>query len=79
MNVAIVLSGVATVAWLVAIGVIALAVFRATRGQPFKAAGWIIVAAVVIASTGFELGGPVSGECDRVSNFTPDLHHVHCT
>jgi regulator of protease activity HflC (stomatin/prohibitin superfamily) len=49
MNVAIVLSGVATVAWLVAIGVIALAVFRATRGQPFKAAGWIIVAAVVIA------------------------------
>lgn len=49
MNVAVVLSGVATVAWLVAIGVIGLAVFRATRGQPFKAAGWIIFAAVAIA------------------------------
>jgi regulator of protease activity HflC (stomatin/prohibitin superfamily) len=49
MNVAVVLSGVATVSWLVAIGVIALAVFRATRGQSFRAAGWIIFAAVAIA------------------------------
>jgi regulator of protease activity HflC (stomatin/prohibitin superfamily) len=49
MNVAIVLSGVATVAWLVAIVVIGLAVFRATRGQPFRAAGWIIFGAVLIA------------------------------
>jgi len=49
MNVAIVLSGVATVAWIVAIGVIGLAVYRATRGQAFKAAGWIIIAAVLIA------------------------------
>jgi regulator of protease activity HflC (stomatin/prohibitin superfamily) len=49
MNVAVVLSGVATVAWLVAIGVIALAVFRATRGQAFRAAGWIIFAAIAIA------------------------------
>lgn len=49
MDVTIVLSGVATVAWLVAIGVIGLAVYRATRGQSFRAAGWIIIAAVVVA------------------------------
>jgi regulator of protease activity HflC (stomatin/prohibitin superfamily) len=49
MNVAVVLSGVATVAWLVAIGVIGLAVFRAARGQAFKAAGWLIFGAVLIA------------------------------
>jgi regulator of protease activity HflC (stomatin/prohibitin superfamily) len=49
MDVTIVLGGVATVAWLVAIGVIGLAVFRATRGQSFRAAGWIIVSAVIIA------------------------------
>ena len=36
MNVAVVLSGVATVAWLVAIGVIGLAVYRATRGEAFE-------------------------------------------
>jgi regulator of protease activity HflC (stomatin/prohibitin superfamily) len=49
MNVAVVLSGVATVAWLVAIGVIGLAVFRATRGQAFRAAGWLIFGAVIVA------------------------------
>jgi regulator of protease activity HflC (stomatin/prohibitin superfamily) len=49
MNVAVVLSGVATVAWLVAIGVIGLAVFRATQGQKFRAAGGIIFAAVAVA------------------------------
>jgi regulator of protease activity HflC (stomatin/prohibitin superfamily) len=49
MDVTIVLGGVATVAWLVAIGVIALAVFRATRGQSFRAAGWIILSAVIVA------------------------------
>jgi regulator of protease activity HflC (stomatin/prohibitin superfamily) len=49
MNVAVVLSGVSTVAWVVAIGVIGLAVFRATRGQTFKAAGWLIFGAVFVA------------------------------
>jgi regulator of protease activity HflC (stomatin/prohibitin superfamily) len=57
MNVAVVLSGVATVAWLVAIVVIGLAVFRATRGQAFKAAGWLIFGAVAIALISTSVSG----------------------
>jgi len=49
MDVKIILSGVATVGWMVAIGVIGLSVYRATQGQTFKSAGLIIIVSVLIA------------------------------
>lgn len=49
MNVAVVLQGAATLAWLAALVIIGVAVMRAARGQAFKGAGWFVVAAVVIA------------------------------
>lgn len=49
MNVAVVLQGAATLAWLAALAIIGVAVMRAARGQAFKGAGWFVVAAVVIA------------------------------
>ena len=49
MNVADVLRAVSSASWLLAFVVIGLAVFRATRNQSFKAAGSLVVGAVVLA------------------------------
>ena len=49
MNVADVLRAVSSVSWLLAFVVIGLAVFRAARNQTFKAAGSLVVGAVVLA------------------------------
>jgi len=49
MNVAEVLRAVSTLAWLLAFLVIGLAVFRASRNQPFKAAGVLVAAGVITA------------------------------
>lgn len=49
MNVAEVLRALSTLAWLLAFLVIGLAVFRAARNQPFKAASTLVVVGVVTA------------------------------
>jgi len=49
MNVGAVISAVATIAWIVAIVVIGIAVVRATRGQPFRGAIGLIIGAIAIA------------------------------
>lgn len=49
MNVADGLRALATFAWVAAFAVIGLAVFRASRGQSFKAAGTLVGAVVVVA------------------------------
>jgi regulator of protease activity HflC (stomatin/prohibitin superfamily) len=49
MNIADMLKAVSSLSWLLAFVVIGLAVFRATRNQSFKAAGSLVVGAVVVA------------------------------
>lgn len=49
MNVGAVVSAIATVAWIVAIAVIGIAVVRATRGQPFRGAIGLIAGSILIA------------------------------
>ena len=49
MNVATLLSALATVAWVAALVVIGLAIVRAARGQQFKGAGWIVISMIVLA------------------------------
>ncbi len=49
MNVAQVLRGVSTLAWVAAFVVIAISVIRATRGRPFPGAAGIIIGAIVFA------------------------------
>ena len=49
MNVATLLSALATVAWVAALVVIGLAIVRAARGQKFKAAGAIVIGMIVLA------------------------------
>jgi regulator of protease activity HflC (stomatin/prohibitin superfamily) len=49
MNVAVVLSALATVAWVAALGTIGLAITRAARGQRLKGAGGIIIGAIILA------------------------------
>lgn len=49
MNVAEVLRLVATFAWMMAGVVVVLAVLRASRGQAFKNAGWIVLGVVAVA------------------------------
>ena len=49
MNVGAVISAIATIAWIVAIAVIGLAVVRATRGQPFRGAIGLIIGSIVVA------------------------------
>jgi len=49
MNVADMLKAVSSLSWLLAFVVIGLAVFRATRNQSFKAAGSLVIGAVVVA------------------------------
>lgn len=47
MDVASVVRVLASLSWVVAIGVVVLAIMRATRGKSFKAAGGLVIAAVV--------------------------------
>ncbi len=49
MNVSVVLSALATVAWVIALGTIGLAVAQAARGQRMKSAGVIIIGAIILA------------------------------
>jgi prohibitin 1 len=49
MNVGAVISAVATIAWILAIAVIGIAVVRATRGQPFRGAIGLIIGSIVVA------------------------------
>ncbi|MFQ5922278.1 MAG: prohibitin family protein [Anaerolineales bacterium] len=49
MNVGAVVSAIATVAWIVAIIVIGMAVVRATRGEPFRGAIGLIIGSIVVA------------------------------
>ena len=49
MNVGAVVSAIATIAWIVTIAVIGLAVVRATRGQPFRGAIGIIIGSITVA------------------------------
>jgi regulator of protease activity HflC (stomatin/prohibitin superfamily) len=49
MNIAVALRGLATIAWVIALATIALAIVRASRGQGFKAATSLIIGAVVLA------------------------------
>jgi regulator of protease activity HflC (stomatin/prohibitin superfamily) len=49
MNVAVVLQGAATLAWLAALVIIGVAVMRASQGQAFKGAPGFVILAVVIA------------------------------
>ena len=49
MNIADALRGLATIAWVFALAIIALAIIRASRGQSFKAATSLIIGVVVLA------------------------------
>ncbi len=49
VNVAEVLRGMATLSWVVALVVVALAILRATRGQSFRAAAGLVIGVVVAA------------------------------
>jgi regulator of protease activity HflC (stomatin/prohibitin superfamily) len=49
MNVATLLSALATIAWVAALVVIGLAIVRAARGQRFRAAGGIVIGIIVLA------------------------------
>ena len=49
MNIASVLQGLATFSWLLVVGVIALAVVRATRAKPMKGAVSIVIGAVIFS------------------------------
>jgi regulator of protease activity HflC (stomatin/prohibitin superfamily) len=49
MDIAQALRALATLAWLAAIGVIVLAVVRATRGKGFHLAGWLVAGAFILA------------------------------
>jgi regulator of protease activity HflC (stomatin/prohibitin superfamily) len=49
MNIAIALQGLASLSWLLVVGVIVLAVFRATRARPLKGASSMVVVLVILA------------------------------
>lgn len=49
MDIAILLQGLATVTWVAALGVIALAVMRSSRGRPIKGAAAMVIGIVVFA------------------------------
>jgi len=49
MNVGAVVSAIATIAWIVAIAVIGIAVVRATRGQQFRGAVGLIIGSIAVA------------------------------
>jgi regulator of protease activity HflC (stomatin/prohibitin superfamily) len=49
MNIAGVLQGLATFFWLIVVGIIVLAVVRASRAKPIKGAVWLVVTTVVLS------------------------------
>jgi regulator of protease activity HflC (stomatin/prohibitin superfamily) len=49
MNIASVLQGLATFSWLLVVGIIVLAVIRASRAKPLKGAAWLVIATVVFS------------------------------
>ena len=49
MNIASVLQGVATFSWLVVVGIIVLAVVRASRGRPLKGAVSLVIGVIIFA------------------------------
>ena len=49
MNIASVLQGLATFSWLLVVGIIVLAVFRASRAKPLKGAVGLVIGAVVFS------------------------------
>jgi regulator of protease activity HflC (stomatin/prohibitin superfamily) len=49
MNIAVALQGLATISWFLLVGVIVLAVMRATRGKPLKGASSMVILIIVIA------------------------------
>ena len=49
MDIAILLQGLATITWAAALGIIALAVLRNTRGRPIKGATGMVIGIVVAA------------------------------
>jgi regulator of protease activity HflC (stomatin/prohibitin superfamily) len=59
MNVAALVRGIATLAWLVAIALIGLSVARAARGQPFKGATSLIIVSVIVALAATSVGASI--------------------
>ena len=59
MNVAALVRGIATLSWLVAIGLIGLSVARAARGQPFKGATSLIIVSVIVALAATSIGSSI--------------------
>src|SRR5512136_1303012 len=49
MNIASVLQGLATFSWLIVVGIIVLAVIRASRSRPLKGAVSLVIGTVVLA------------------------------
>jgi regulator of protease activity HflC (stomatin/prohibitin superfamily) len=49
MNIAVALQGLATISWFLLVGVIVLAVMRATRGKPLKGASSMVILIIVLA------------------------------
>jgi regulator of protease activity HflC (stomatin/prohibitin superfamily) len=49
MNIASVLQGLATFSWLLVVGIIVLAVIRASRAKPLKGATWMVIGTVVFS------------------------------
>jgi len=49
MNIAVALQGLATISWFILVGVIALAVVRATRGKPLKGATSMVILIIIVA------------------------------
>ena len=56
MNVAAFVRGIASLAWLGAIALIGIAVARAARGQPFRAATGLIIGAIAVAVIATSIG-----------------------
>lgn len=59
MNVAALVRGIATLSWLLAIGLIGLSVARAARGQPFKGATSLIIVSVIVALAATSVGASI--------------------
>ena len=49
MNIASVLQGLATFSWLLVVGIIVLAVVRASRARPLKGATWMVIGTVIFS------------------------------
>ncbi len=49
MNIASALKGLASISWILVVGIIALAIFRASRAKPLKGAVWMVLGAVIFS------------------------------